>query len=420
MPTPALRLSATGQRAKFPPVAKLISLAVENKNLLSLAAGFTDNATLPVQGALAAAAAVAARPGPPDYLQYGATQGRARLRGQLAARLRYWEPELDTDANDRRFLVTNGSQQSLYIAVQSLCDPGDIVLVDRPSYFAFLDVVAELGARAVSLPYDDAGRLHEDTLRPFLKNLAAGPDAKRVKALYVVSYFSNPTGRCLGDADKRLLGRLLTEHGFTVPVIEDVAYRELFFEQPHPVRSTLTLPEWAGFPRFYCATLTKPFATGMKVGYGYCTDEKWLGQMLAIKGNHDFGTSNYLQAVFEEMLAAGGFENHLPIIRRAHFEKMKALYAAFEEAGLRRAGWSWERPTGGLYLWLRAPEGTDLSMDGAFCRACIDAGVLYVPGDLFFCDRVEKNWARLSFGVLAPDQLREAAKRFALVAKRFA
>ena len=61
------------------------------------------------------------------------------------------------------------------------------------------------------------------------------------------------------------------------------------------MRSTLTLPEWAGFPRFYCATLTKPFATGMKVGYGYCTDEKWLGQMLAIKGNHDFGSANLTQ-----------------------------------------------------------------------------------------------------------------------------
>lgn len=413
-------LSALGQRARLPAVARLMKSALENPNLLSVAAGFTDNSTLPLAEFVAAAQSLAARAGEPEYLQYGTAQGRPELRRMLAARLQYWEPTLPTENMESRFMITNGSQQSLYIAVQSLCNPGDLVLVDRPSYFAFLDVVTGLGARCISLPYDDQGRLHEADLEQFLTTLKLSGDFARVKAVYLVSYFSNPAGRSLEEGDKAMLGRLLTKHDLVVPLLEDVAYRELFYDEPHPSRSALTLPEWAAFPQLYIATLTKPFSTGAKVGYAYCTDEKWLTQMLAIKGTHDFGTSNYGQALFEEVIRNGGFENHVPKVRRGYKAKMLALHEALVAGGLLELGWTWDVPKGGMYLWLCAPGNLNTGMDGEFCQACVDEGVLYVPGDLCFGDKPETNWIRASYGVLSPAQLRVAGERFARVAQRFA
>lgn len=415
----SIAFSQMGREARFPAVAALMKAALDNPDLLSLAVGFTDNATLPSTEFAAAACALAARPGEPEYLQYGSTQGRPGLRAQLAERLRHWEPELGADDLERRLMITNGSQQALYLAVQALCDRGDIVLVDRPTYFVFLDVLAGLGARAVTLPFASDGRLELTELDALLRRLRETGEARRVKAVYLVSYFSNPSGRSMSEGDKAALGRALAARGLVVPLLEDAAYRELFFAEPHPARSALTLPEWREFPQLYLATLTKPFSTGAKVGYAYCTDERWLHQMLAIKGTHDFGTANYAQALFEEVLGAGAFETHLPKVRAGYHAKMHVLHDEFVAAGLRELGWTWDEPAGGLYLWLRAPAHVDTGMDAAFCRACVEAGVLYVPGDLFFGDQPEKNWVRASFGVLAPEQLREAARRFVTVARRF-
>jgi 2-aminoadipate transaminase len=411
--------SEIGARARLPAVAGLMKAALENPRLLSLAAGFTDNATLPVAEFTAAAQALAARKGEPEFLQYGNPQGRPELRRLLGERLRFWEPTLPVDGIEARFMITNGSQQALYIAVQSLCDPGDLVLVDRPSYFAFLDVVASLGARTRSLPFDADGRLDMDRLHALLRELKSSGEIRRLKAVYLVTYFSNPSGRCLAEADKVALAEVLAHHGIFVPVMEDVAYRELFYDEPYPARSVLGLPAWERFPKLYLATLTKPFSTGAKVGYGYCSDEAWLRQMLAIKGTHDFGTANYAQALFEEVIGAGGFETHLPRVRRGYRAKMQALHTSLEANGMRELGWHWEQPDGGMYLWLRGPAGIDTVFEGEFFRACVREGVLYVPGDMCFADAPERNWIRASFGVLPAELLAEAGRRLVAVARQF-
>ena len=417
---PPLALSRLGREAQFPAIARLMNLALENPALLSLAAGFTDNVTLPVAEVGAAVAALAARSGEPEYLQYGTVQGRPELRRLLAKRLQFWEPDLADENPADRIIVTNGSQQALYVATQVLCDHGDIVLVDRPSYFAFLDAIKGVGARPKSLPFDDTGALQVDELNRMLTEMKRTGEIVRVKAIYLVSYFSNPSGRSLSESDKAALGRTLADHGVIVPLIEDVAYRELFYDAPHPSRSALTMPEWRDFPQLYVATLTKPFATGVKVGWAYGTDAALLRQMLAVKSGQDFGTANFNQAIYEEIIKAGGYDTHLPALRQTYKQKMLVLHEAFLAEGLAKAGWSWEQPGGGLYLWLRAPEGFDTGMETEFCKTCIKEGVLYVPGDLCFGDHPAKNFIRVSFGVLQAPQLREAARRFATVAKRFA
>ncbi|MDF3056394.1 MAG: GntR family transcriptional regulator [Rariglobus sp.] len=412
--------SALGHRAQPPTIARLMTLMLENPKLLSIAAGFTDTKTLPVSVVQAAVDTLARREGDPEYLQYGTNQGRPKLRALLADRLLALETPSDADAVRKNVFVTNGSQQALYLAMQVLCDPGDIVLVDRPSYFVYLEMLAGLGVQTRSLPVDAAGRIDGPALRTLLADMRKTGELSRLKAVYFVSYFSNPSARSLDETEKNAIASALTEAGAIVPVLEDAAYRELYYERPHPARSVLSLPSWSAFPRLYFSTLTKTFASGLKVGYGTSSDAGLLAKMLHVKGHHDFGTANYNQALLEEVITQGGLDAQLAVIRAAYLRKMHALHGALVEAGLASLGWTWTVPEGGLYLWLTAPASLDTGLDAAFCRACVDAGVLYVPGELCFGHDAPKNHIRLSFGVLGEADLAEAGRRFTGVAKRFA
>lgn len=412
--------SKIGERAALPTINGLMTMALETPGLLSLAAGFTDNAMLPVDfvgdawRSLCAEAAATNN----EFLQYGTNQGRPALRRMLAERVARADG-LDGAAGvaESSVFMTNGSQQALYLAMQVLCDPGDVVLVDRPSYFVFLEMLRGLGIEARSIPTGANHRIDGVALGRLLDELSS--QGKRVKAVYFVSYYCNPSGRCLDEAEKSNIAGALASRGMLAPVIEDAAYRELYFENEHAARSVLALPAWAAFPKLYTATLTKPFATGLKIGCGICTNEDLRQKMLHVKGHHDFGSATFNQAVLEHAIASGNYERQLARLRPGYHAKMRALHDALAGAGLPERGWKWDKPAGGLYLWLEAPRGMDTGMDSAFCRACVDAGVLYVPGDLCFGDAPEKNFIRLSFGVLGVADLAEAARRFASVVARF-
>ena len=418
--TSSISFSAVGRRAAPPTIARLMSMALEQRGLLSLAVGFTDNKTLPVAEVSATVESLAQQTGDPEHLQYGTNQGRPGLRRMVAERLVAAERQLALDEIADGMLVTNGSQQALYLAMQVLCDPGDIVLVDRPSYFVFLEMLSGLGVQARSLPVDTGGRIDGDALRKLLITMEATGEVKRLRAVYFIGYFSNPSGRSLDETEKSTIAEVLSERGLVVPVVEDAAYRELYFRQPTEARSVLSLPAWRAFPKFYLTTLTKSFATGLKVGCGFCSDKVWRAKMLYVKGHHDFGTANFNQAIFEQVLAKGGFETQLARIRPMYEAKMRCLHSVLLDEGLAALGWRWTEPMGGLYLWLEAPHQLATSMDSAFCQACIREGVLYVPGDLCFGDEAPANFVRLSFGVLATGDLAEAGRRFVTVARRFA
>ncbi len=412
--------SSLGNRAQPPTIARLMAMALENPALLSIAAGFTDNATLPVAQVAAVVGKLAQEDHSNEYLQYGSNHGRPELRRLLAQHLCAQEPELDYHDVQRGCFITNGSQQALYLAMQVLCDPGDLVLVDRPSYFVFLEMLKGLGIEARSIPVDEeTGLVDEARFAELLQDLQRDGDADRLKAVYFVSYFSNPSGRSLTLDEKAAIGRQLRNKDMIIPVIEDAAYRDIYYEQPWPAPSVLSIPEWEGFPRLYTSTLTKPFATGLKVGFATCSDIEWRAKMLHVKAHHDFGTANFNQRLMEAVMEQGGLERQLNVIRPAYHQKMLTLDSALRAGGLAELGWEWSQPAGGLYLWLRAPAGLDTGLESAFCHACVEAGVLYVPGELCFGDDAPSDTIRLSFGVLGAEQLAAAAQRFCGVARAF-
>ncbi len=394
-----------------------MTVALQRPELLSLAAGFTDNATLPLPE-LTEIAALLNEEADQSVLQYGANQGNAKLRSLMTDRLQAQDNAAGYDPGCS--FITNGSQQALYLAVQTLCDAGDIVLVEGPTYFVFLEMLRGLGVEAVSMPMLDNGDVDVGRLADKLEAFAAAGEIDRVKAVYLVSYFANPSGHSVSRDCKRELLDLLGKYDGSIALFEDAAYRELYYGAPFDSESSIALAGARSVvPIFYSTTLTKSFATGLKVGYGYCTHADWLARMMAIKGQQDFGTANYNQALLAKSLETGLFDRHLAVLRASYFGKMQALDKRLRDT-LEDGDWSWERPEGGLYIWLNAPEGIETGFESAFHEAAIDAGVMYVPGELCHADGMPKNKIRLSFGVLGLEDLETAADRFCAAANRFA
>ena len=203
-------LSKMGRRTTEPPISWLMHAALSRPKLISLAAGFTDNASLPVAEARTALNQVLRSPktGQPA-LQYGITAGDPALRKLTAEHLRKLDwggtpcrhpknqgrrhavpPDIHSP---ERLLITGGSQQLLYLTAEALCDEGDIVLVEDPTYFVFLGILQSRGlrARAVRLERDGLDLAH---LESVLQSLKRNGELRRVKLLYLVSYFQNPTG----------------------------------------------------------------------------------------------------------------------------------------------------------------------------------------------------------------------------------
>ncbi|MEX0324780.1 MAG: PLP-dependent aminotransferase family protein [Puniceicoccaceae bacterium] len=398
-------------------ITRLMADKLAHPEMLSLAAGFTDNRVLP-EGLIKRAIERLSLSEGGTHLQYGMNRGRPALRRQVGRLLLSYPGEQVGDLEEENILITTGSQQGLYILVQMLCNPGDIVLVESPSYFVFLELLDGLGVRAISIPSDETGRLDPEGLSNLLENLRASGELDSVKLVYLMGAFANPSARSISEEEKKLLAGILKSLDYWVPVVEDMAYRELYFDEPYPARSLLSLDEWKDYPVVYSGTFTKPFATGLKIGFMVSRDKDCLTTMAKIKGHQDFGSAHFNQAIIESVIEAGEYERHLQSIRGHYKEKRDIMEAALVEHGLPEAGWRWEQPLGGLLLWARGPAGMDTRMGSAFHKACLEQEILYVPGDLCFAEGKPHNCVRLSFGALEKELLPEATRRFCEAAMR--
>jgi 2-aminoadipate transaminase len=245
-----------------------------------------------------------------------------------------------------------------------------------------------------------------------LSSLESSGELESVKLVYLMGAFANPSTRCISETDKLGLCELLRGLENKIPVVEDMAYRELYFDEPYPARTLLAMDEWRDHPVIYSGTFTKPFATGLKVGFIVSRNRDCLTTLAKIKGHQDFGSAHLNQAIIENVYSSGEYHKHLQSIRPHYREKRDILEAALIENGFKDAGWEWDQPLGGLLLWARGPVGTNTRIGSAFHKRCVEKEILYVPGDLCFAEGSPENCVRLSFGALEKELIPEAAKRF--------
>ena len=413
-----------GRRTAVPPISWLMHAALSRPKLISLAAGFTDNATLPTEFSRRLMNEMLRSPltGRPA-LQYGTTAGEPGLRQLTAQHLQKLDgvkPKSKSHASER-VLITGGSQQLLYMTLEALCDEGDIVLVEDPTYFVFLSILQSRGlkARGVKLGRDGMDLAH---LEKVLATLQKSGELRRVKALYLVSYFQNPTGATTSLAKKaaalKLLKKFERAAGHPIYFLEDAAYRELRFAGDD-IPSALTLPG-ATARVIYTGTYSKPFATGIRVGFGLLPEPLFTA-VERIKGNHDFGTANLLQHLLTRALATGLYDRHVARLKKRYAQKARVMKQALAEhfpPGVE----IWESG-GGLYFWARLPRKISAGPKSKVFQVALKNDVLYVPGELCYADdasrRKPAHEMRLSFGSASEEHIREGIRRLGAVLRQF-
>lgn len=416
-------LSEMGRRTAEPPISWLMSTALARPRLISLAAGFTDDESLPVKEARGLLDQLLRSPRTGQAaLQYGTTLGDPTLRRLTAE---HWQ-RLDV-VNGKakayfpgRVIITSGSQQLLYMVTEALCDAGDIVLVEDPTYFVYASILQSHGvqARGVRLEHDGLDLAHLEAL---LGRLKRSRELRRVKLLYLVSYFQNPTGVTTSFPKKSaalaLLKRYEASAGHPIYLLEDSAYRELRFTG-EDVRSTLAV-EGSSERVILAGTYSKPFATGVRVGFGFLPAPVFT-TVTRIKGNHDFGTSNLLQQLLALALASGDYDEHLATLRRRYAQKAHVMRRALEQHFPTDVEW-WQ-PEGGLYFWARLPRKLPSGVKSKLFKAALARDVLYVPGELCYAAdstrRKPNHEMRLSFGGASEANIREGIKRLGGVLRK--
>jgi len=411
--------SVIAERTSVPAISSLMQMALDNPGLVSLAAGFVDQHSLPIDFVARGVERLARdRNEGLRALQYGTTIGDPGLRQRLVDLL-----EQDEEVAEGTFqhvlprtVVTTGSQQLLYLIAEALLDPGDIVLVESPTYFVFLGVLETRGVEVIGVETDEGG-LKLDALEATLAELESQGRLDRVKLIYTVSEHSNPSGVSLAADRRGPLVEIARRWSKRRPIfiLEDAAYRGLTYDGHQPP-SVWRFDE-SGETVILARTFSKTFSPGLKLGYGILP-ASLLGLILRLKGNHDFGSSNFAQVLLDNLIAEGHYEAQVKqlvtIYRRKRdtlLDALKTYFQGFENLV------HWTHPKGGLYVWLSLPPDLDTGMDGPLFRRCLSEEVLYVPGAFAFAAQpgpVAVNHMRICFGVPQDADLVEGIRRLSM------
>ncbi len=415
MPLAPLSRSDKSRRTNDSPISFYVQKALDDSTLISFAAGLVDEESLPADEIETAVAEIMADPAlSRASLQYGSTQGVLALRKQVLERICAADGVKPADVNltPADVCITTGSQQLLYLLGEILFNPGDIVITEAPSYFVYHSLLQSHGARVLTVPMDENG-MEVAVLESLLESLRRTGELDRVKVIYTVDYFQNPTGLTL-SADRRaklveLARRYSTNH--RILILEDAAYRELRY-------SGSDIPSVKSFDArnehvIYAGTFSKACAPGLKTGYALMPRDV-MAPMMHLKGSHDFGSGNLAQHIVLKLLATGVYAEHVDKLRKLYRRKRDTLIEELEREFGDVAGATWTVPSGGLFSWLTL-EGVDTGPGGKLVQAALDAGVMYVPGEFGHVPdengRVPNNDIRICFGVATLEQIAKGIHR---------
>jgi len=368
--------------------------------IISFAGGLPDPSTFPVAELKAITTQVLDRE-PHMALQYGPTEGDARLREELVR----WMAKDGIRVTRDQVLITSGSQQGLDVIGRVFLDPGDLIVVERPSYMAALQVFRMHRVEMVGVAQDDDG-MRVDLLETTLAGLAAA--GKRPKIIYVVPDFQNPSGVTMSESRRRRLLALARE--YRTLVVEDNPYRELRFEgeAPPPVAA---LDEDGRV--IYLSTFSKTLCPGLRIAWVAARDE-FIQQFVTAKQGMDLCCPAFTQAIAAEFCASGAIYARVPAIAALYRRKRDAMLGSLERE--MPPGVTWTHPRGGLFLWVRLPE--EMDSEQLLRPAIEEEGVAYVVGSGFHADGGGKNTMRLNFSYPSEKEIEEGIRRLANLVKK--
>lgn len=325
-------------------------------------------------------------------LQYAPTEGLAVLRQLIADRL---QGRFDLDRNAEEVLVVSGSQQALDLTGKIFLDDGDVVLCESPTYLGAINALQAYRPQFVEVPTDDDGMVPEELERRLESH-------GRVKFIYVVPDFQNPSGRRWSADRRRALAEIAAR--FRVPVIEDAPYAELCFDGE-------ALPPVASFDTeglvIFLGTFSKILSPGMRLGW-IAADESILQRYVLVKQGADLHTSSLTQLLAARFILERDLDGHIARIREAYRERRDAMLSALDTHMPPDVRYT--RPAGGLFLWVELPPGLDTRV---LLDRCLEQNVAYVPGGAFFTEGGHDNTLRLNFSAMPVDRIMEGVRRLA-------
>ena len=362
---------------------------VDLNAIYSFAGGYPSADTFPLDAIQQTIAEVIAKYGAKAF-QYGATQGVPELRDAVAKR--YGVPV-------ERVQITSSSQQGIDVCTRVLVNPGDVILTSSPSYLGALQSFRSYRA-------DIRGVAHNDNIEEFqaaYEQMIAqvSEEGKKIKFLYMIPDFQNPSGESLTLEERKMLVALAEKYDFLI--VEDSPYRELRYEGEHiPTMYSLSSDHV-----IHLGSFSKIFAPGFRLGWAIAHPDI-LDKIYVCKQSLDLCPPILDQYVAAEFLSSGRLDDNLKksvALYRGKRDLMLALLNEHMPQGVK-----WTHPEGGLFLFLTMPEGFEAVK---FYDKSLDAGVAYVAGEFFHPDGSGKNTMRLNFSFMTEEKIRAGIKLLA-------
>ncbi len=329
-------------------------------------------------------------------LQYGSGQGDVVLREQILDVM----AEVKVTAHPDDIIVTTGSQMALDLVTRVFCNPGDVVLVEAPSYVGALGVFRAYECDVVHVPMDEEG-LNPIALSEAIARVRA--EGKTVKMIYTIPSFHNPAG--ITQPQVRRAEILAIAKSAGILLLEDDPYGLLGFEGEPPAAIRSLDEEGV----IYLGSFSKTIASGLRVGWAVAPHGVREKLVLAAE-SAVLCPSNYSQLTISQYLATQPWREQIKVYQSLYQARRDALLDSLHH--LMPAGTTWTTPAGGFYSWVTLPEGLDAK---AMLPRAVSQLVAYVPGTGFYVNGDGHQNMRLSYCYPDPERIREGVRRLAAV-----
>lgn len=331
-------------------------------------------------------------------LQYTITEGFLPLREQIAQRM---QAKFDKACSPQQILITSGSQQGIELSGKLFLDEGDVVLCESPSFLGAFQAFRLYNPRFIEVPTDDQGMIMEELTRIL-------ETTDRVKLLYVIPDFQNPTGRSWSLARRKELMEIVSH--YEIVVVEDNPYGELIYEgDPLPSLASLDQKDQVVF----LGSFSKILCPGFRVGW-VCASPQWLEKYVMAKQAADTHTSTFCQQVIHSYLERYDLDQNVIKIKDVYRKRRNIMLDVMDREFPETAIFS--KPGGGLFIWVELPASVNTR---AILAKSLEKGIAFVPGGSFYPNGGHEHAMRLNFSNMSEDKIIEGIPRLATVIRTF-
>jgi len=367
-----------------PSAIREIFKSLTNPDIIAFAAGNPASESFPVKE-LAALSADIFENDSVRALQYGMTEGHPPLRSAVTQRM---NQKFGIGRDFDETIIVSGGQQGIELACKVFCNEGDVVVCENPSFIGALNAFRSCGAKTVGVPIEDDG-INIEKLKETLDK------TERVKMLYLIPTFQNPTGICTSEEKRRAIYEIARERN--IVIFEDNPYGELRFAGEDI--KTLKSMDDDGIV-IYCSSFSKILSAGMRVGY-VSAHSDIIKKMTVAKQSEDVHTNMFFQLLCFKFMTECDLDAQIEKIKALYLRKCNLMLDALDKHMPKDI--TFTRPEGGLFVWCALPDRIDLM---TFVRDALSRNVAVVPGSTFMCDPAEvSNAFRLNFSTPTDEQI---------------